>query len=104
MLAGRMHNWYLDGQHHFVVDQGVAGVGGLRGEGEVGCNVQGAGLGVWPRCGEGMGVGKLDAVVWAREPGLSQGGCGRGEPERGVWWERYARMLLRNAVPGVVPL
>lgn len=100
-LLPHMHNYYLDFMNNFLVDQGLAGKGGLRGKGEKGCNVKGAGLGVRP--GKVQGVKHVDSAVWVGRPGVSQGTCGGG-PEEGVWWDEYARELVRNAVPEIEPL
>lgn len=100
-LLPSMHTYYLDFMGNFLVDQGLAGKGGLREEGEKGCNVKGAGMGVRP--GKVQGVKHVDSAVWVGQPGVSQGTCGGG-PEEGAWWDEYARELVKNAVPEIEPL
>jgi endoglucanase len=36
----------------------------------------------------------LDALLWVKTPGDSDGDCGRGEPPAGQWWQDYAEVLL----------
>lgn len=56
---------------HFIVDQGRSGVSGIRtAEGDW-CNVKGAGLGMRPTTDTGNDL--IDAIVWVKPPGESDG-------------------------------
>ena len=57
------------------------------------CNAPGAGLGVNPH--RTSGTGKLDAQLWIKTPGASDGPCGDG-PAAGVWFPSYATALVAN--------
>lgn len=57
------------------------------------CNPRGAALGEHPR-GVDDGTG-LDALLWIKTPGQSDGTC-NGGPAAGEWWEQAALALLRN--------
>ncbi|KAI0400804.1 glycoside hydrolase family 6 protein [Xylaria palmicola] len=100
-----------------VLDTSRNGVMGLRWYWDEWCNVDGAGLGVRPgaQTGDDDDDG-LDAFVWAKNPGASDGvsserggdsvGCAarsavRPAPERDVWFQGYFEMLVRNAHPGL---
>ncbi|KAI1357551.1 glycoside hydrolase family 6 protein [Xylaria arbuscula] len=112
--------------HHALLDTSRNGVSGLRYTWDEWCNVNGAGLGVRPRAaettnreveGEGEGEGEgvyLDAFVWVKRPGESDGvsserggdpvDCAalsavRPAPERDVWFQGFFEMLVRNADP-----
>ncbi|MGW5026607.1 glycoside hydrolase family 6 protein, partial [Streptomyces albidoflavus] len=37
----------------------------------------------------------LDAYLWIKRPGESDGSC-RGGPSAGTWWPEYALGLARN--------
>jgi|GEM_PF-1981605 len=92
---------------HFVVNTGVNGRGPLRPhnivrEGnEVLCNPIGRGLG--PKPTTDTGYPNVDAFAWIGNPGESGGQCYRpgyempGAPPTGVFWPKYALMLVRNA-------
>jgi cellulase/cellobiase CelA1 len=58
------------------------------------CNPRGRGLGKRPAI---VLSGKLDAYLWVKVPGESDGGC-NGGPSAGTWWPDYAQELIRNAV------
>jgi endoglucanase len=73
----------------FVVDTSRNGRGGT---GEW-CNVPDQALGEAPRL---VGEGALDAVLWIKRPGESDGTCGGGPPA-GAWWTERALELARNA-------
>jgi endoglucanase len=77
------------GWKHYVVDVSRNGRGWTGGW----CNPVGAGLGVAPRVVEG--TGKLDALLWVKHPGASDGPC-NGGPAAGVWFEADALSLSRN--------
>ena len=57
------------------------------------CNPPGRALGEPPRV---VGDGTLDAVLWIKTPGRSDGTCAGG-PQAGAFWLSYALELARNA-------
>ena len=77
------------GWKHYVVDVSRNGRGWTGGW----CNPVGAGLGVPPRVVEG--TSKLDALLWVKHPGASDGPC-NGGPAAGAWFEADALSLSRN--------
>jgi len=77
------------GWKHFVIDVSRNGQG-WKG---TWCNPDGAGLGQSPSLGGGSA--KLDALLWVKHPGLSDGTC-NGGPPAGQWYESYALDLVRN--------
>jgi endoglucanase len=77
------------GWKHYIVDVSRNGRGWTGGW----CNPIGAGLGVAPRVVEG--TGKLDALLWVKHPGASDGPC-NGGPAAGRWFEADALSLARN--------
>lgn len=83
------------GGKHFVMDTSRNGRGPLPGgRQDAWCNPPGRGLGTPPtdRTGDPL----LDAVLWIKRPGDSDGPC-RGGPAAGQWWPDYALGLARNA-------
>ncbi|MEU6991987.1 glycoside hydrolase family 6 protein [Streptomyces sp. NPDC046465] len=83
------------GGKHFVMDTSRNGKGPLVGDRQdAWCNPPGRGLGTRPtdRTGDPL----LDAVLWIKRPGDSDGPC-RGGPAAGQWWPDYALGLARNA-------
>ena len=56
---------------HFIVDQGRSGKEGIRTDWGHWCNVKGAGLGVRPTTNTGDPL--VDAIVWVKVPGESDG-------------------------------
>ena len=85
--AGKLSG--LVGDKHYVVDVSRSGKG-WQGDW---CNPQGAGLGPNPRATPNDG--RLDAELWVKHPGVSDGTC-NGGPAAGAWWEQYALDLVRN--------
>ncbi|MGW6567130.1 glycoside hydrolase family 6 protein [Streptomyces sp. NPDC054975] len=84
----------LDGAH-FTVDTSRNGEGPLPGDREQAwCNPPGRALGVPPtdRTGDEL----VDAYLWIKRPGDSDGTC-RGGPAAGTWWPDYALGLARRA-------
>lgn len=77
------------GLKHYVIDVSRNG----RGWTGTWCNSPGAGLGQNPRVTPDSG--KLDAVLWIKHPGASDGTC-NGGPTAGAWFEKYALDLVRN--------
>ncbi|WP_030685083.1 glycoside hydrolase family 6 protein [Streptomyces sp. NRRL B-1347] len=83
------------GGKHFVMDTSRNGRGPLAGDRQdAWCNPPGRGLGTPPtdRTGDPL----LDAYLWIKRPGDSDGPC-RGGPAAGQWWPDYALGLVRNA-------
>ena len=78
---------YLLGGKHYVIDVSRNG-SGSNGEW---CNPTGMKLGQQPSVG---GPGHLDALLWVKHPGESDGTCNGGPPS-GSWWESYALALAR---------
>lgn len=58
------------------------------------CNPADKGLGHAPATR--LGIKHLDAYLWIKNPGGSDGDC-NGGPEPGHWYQQYALMLVRNA-------
>ncbi|MEU2064778.1 glycoside hydrolase family 6 protein [Streptomyces sp. NPDC013455] len=102
--------------HHFVIDTGRNGLGAwtpepgkYSGDPEPWCNAPGRGLG--PRPTADTGVPLVDAYLWIKVPGESDGSCTRGtggtvdpeygivDPPAGTWWPDQAHTLARNAAP-----
>ncbi|MFE1289200.1 glycoside hydrolase family 6 protein [Streptomyces sp. NPDC058751] len=84
-LSGRL------GGKHFVVDSSRNGNGPLEG---VWCNPPGRALGTRPTTATGEPL--LDAYLWIKRPGESDGECGGG-PAAGRWWPEYALGLTRGS-------
>ncbi|WP_409059738.1 glycoside hydrolase family 6 protein [Streptomyces sp. SYP-A7185] len=83
------------GGKHFVMDTSRNGKGPLAGDrADAWCNPPGRGLGTPPT--DKTGEELLDAVLWIKRPGDSDGPC-RGGPAAGQWWPDYALGLARNA-------
>jgi hypothetical protein len=78
------------GGSHYVIDTSRNGQG-WRG---TWCNGPGAGLGTSPRVvSDGTA---LDALLWVKTPGASDGTC-NGGPAAGKWWSAFAQALVANA-------
>jgi endoglucanase len=58
------------------------------------CNPPGRGLGRPPRAVRGHDL--VDAYLWIKRPGESDGSC-NGGPPAGTWWPEYALGLARRA-------
>lgn len=91
----------LDGAH-FVVDTSRNGNGPYPGEADGGaaddaeawCNPPGRALGTPPTTRTGDPL--VDAYLWIKRPGESDGEC-RGGPPAGQWWPEYALGLAARA-------
>ncbi|WP_436759644.1 glycoside hydrolase family 6 protein [Streptosporangium sp. V21-05] len=59
------------------------------------CNPKGRALGAEPTTE--TGDERIDAFLWIKRPGESDGECHRGEPRAGDWFPEYALELARNA-------
>ena len=83
------------GGAHFVVDTSRNGNGptGKDHEGPKWCNPPGQALGDYPTTDTGQRL--VDAYLWIKVPGESDGTC-RGAPSAGQWWPQYALELVRN--------
>ncbi|QLE72190.1 endoglucanase [Streptomyces rectiverticillatus] len=86
----------LLGGKHFVIDTSRNGNGPLRAADheKAWCNPGGRALGEPPTTR--TGDAKVDAYLWVKRPGESDGTC-KGGPDAGQWWETYALDLARNA-------
>ncbi|MFB0614810.1 glycoside hydrolase family 6 protein [Streptomyces sp. AGS-58] len=101
---------------HFVIDTSRNGLGAWTpepgrydGDPETWCNAPGRGLG--PRPTADTGVPLVDAYLWIKTPGESDGSCTRNtggtidpeygivDPPAGTWWPDQAHSLARNASP-----
>ncbi|MEU1308212.1 glycoside hydrolase family 6 protein [Streptomyces cinnamoneus] len=81
------------GGAHFIIDTSRNGKGPLppalpsEGGNEAWCNPPGRALGTPPTTA--TGDPRIDAFVWIKRPGESDGSC-RGAPQAGRWWNEYA--------------
>ncbi|WP_267243856.1 glycoside hydrolase family 6 protein [Streptomyces sp. PR69] len=84
------------GGKHFVVDTSRNGNGPYTGgdPSENWCNPPGRALGEPPTARTADAL--VDAYLWIKRPGESDGDC-RGGPRAGGWWPSYALELARNA-------
>jgi endoglucanase len=98
----------MTGGKHFVVNTGTNGQGPLtpknivKSGNEVLCNPVGRGLG--PKPTTRTGYPSVDMFAWTTNPGESGGQCHDqpgyelpGAPGTGVYWPKYALMLVKNA-------
>ncbi|HSH55552.1 MAG TPA: glycoside hydrolase family 6 protein, partial [Candidatus Limnocylindrales bacterium] len=83
----------LVGGKHYVVDTSRNGKGALSGE--AWCNPPGRALGANPTTVQSSGP-LVDALLWIKTPGQSDGTC-NGGPPAGSWWADYALGLARTA-------
>ncbi|GAA4923236.1 glycoside hydrolase family 6 protein [Actinoplanes utahensis] len=83
----------LLGGRHFVIDTSRNGWGPLRLAKGVRrwCNPPGRRLGATPTLRTGLPL--VDAYLWVKRPGESDGACGAGAPPAGQWYPAYARAL-----------
>jgi endoglucanase len=79
----------LTGGSHYVIDVSRNGQG-WKG---TWCNAPGAGLGQAPHVA--AGTTGLDALLWVKTPGASDGTC-NGGPAAGTWYASYAVALVKN--------
>jgi endoglucanase len=75
---------------HFVIDTSRNGNGS---DGQW-CNAPGRALGAPPTAATGFPL--VDAFLWIKTPGVSDGTC-NGGPPAGTWWPSYALALVKNA-------
>jgi endoglucanase len=79
----------LVGGKHYVIDTSRNGSGAAGGEW---CNPGGRSLGESPTTRTGRA--RLDALLWIKRPGESDGRC-NGGPSAGAWWAEGALALAR---------
>jgi endoglucanase len=80
----------LLGGKHFVIDTSRNG----RGPASTWCNPSAQALG--PRPTAAPGIAFVDAFLWVKRPGESDGTC-NGGPAAGAWWADYALGLAQRA-------
>jgi endoglucanase len=80
----------LDGKH-FIIDTSRNGLGSVTTDW---CNARGQALGVSPTTNTGHPL--VDAFLWVKQPGESDGTC-KGGPNAGTWWTEIALELSRAA-------
>jgi endoglucanase len=89
----------LGGNVHFVIDASRNGAGpppsGELNGGPRWCNPPGRKLGAAPTTNTGRS--RLDALLWIKNPGESDGACRPGEPPAGRWWPQYALDLAARS-------
>lgn len=83
----------LPSSAHFVIDTGRNGAG-TDADGQW-CNPPGRALGTRPTTATGERL--VDAYLWIKTPGYSDGPC-NGGPQAGQWWTDQALSLAANAV------
>lgn len=88
----------LVGGKHFVIDTSRNGNGPTSDD--QWCNPSGRAVGQAPTLETGNNL--VDAFLWVKGPGGSDGTCGANidgtsAPAAGVWWPQYADQLLENA-------
>ena len=80
----------LLGGKHFIIDTSRNGLGSTTDW----CNARGQALGVAPTTTTGHPL--VDAFLWIKQPGESDGTC-QGGPKAGSWWTDIALELSRAA-------
>ncbi|MDQ1627330.1 MAG: endoglucanase [Actinomycetota bacterium] len=85
----------LLGWKRFVVDTSRNGLGPALGP-DGWCNPSGRALGAPPLTPVNDRL--VDALLWVKRPGESDGSCGRGDPPAGVSWAAYARGLAQRSL------
>jgi endoglucanase len=84
----------MTGGKPYVIDTSRNGAGPAEGE-MYWCNPSGRALGSRPTTATGNG--NVDAFLWVKRPGESDGSCGTGEASAGTFVSQYAIDLVRNA-------
>jgi endoglucanase len=85
------------GGRHFVIDTSRNGNGPYHGSSDGApnwCNPPGRAIGQLPSTHTGNPL--VDAFLWIKEPGASDGACRPGAPAAGQWWPDYAVGLVRD--------
>ena len=80
------------GGKHFIIDTSRNGAGAPNNEW---CNPRGTALGTAPTTQTNMPL--VDALLWIKRPGESDGTC-NGGPRAGQWWPDYALDMARRAL------
>jgi endoglucanase len=84
----------LTGGKPYVIDTSRNGAGPADGE-MYWCNPSGRALGARPTTDTGNG--NIDAFLWVKRPGESDGSCGSGEPSAGRFVNSFAIDMAHNA-------
>jgi cellulase/cellobiase CelA1 len=84
------------GGKHFIIDTSRSG----QGSNGQWCNPQGRGLGNAPTSSTGNSL--VDAYLWVKGPGESDGSC-NGGPAAGSWWADYALGLAQRSALNIAP-
>ncbi len=82
------------GGKHFIIDSGRNGRGAAA-NGEW-CNPPGRGIGRRPTTANENPL--VDAYLWVKPPGESDGEC-NGGPPAGQWWAEYGLALVKHRMP-----
>ena len=92
---GRQLSSRLGGKH-FVIDTSRNGRGPYQaGDSELRwCNPPGRALGAAPTTE--TGIDGVDAFLWVKQPGDSDGACRDDAPAAGSWWAEYALALAKS--------
>ena len=77
---------------HYVIDTSRNGSG--KSAGSEWCNARNQALGIAPTTDTRQAL--VDAYLWVKTPGQSDGPC-NGGPRAGAWWAEYALELSRTA-------
>jgi len=88
------------GGAHFVIDTSRNGNGAAPAQTDSSpswCNPPGRAVGHDPTTHTGRAL--VDAYLWVKPPGNSDGACRTGEPPAGQWWTEYALQLVRGRGP-----
>ena len=80
------------GGKHYIIDTSRNGLGGTSNG--AWCNPSGQALGTPPTTRTGMPL--VDALLWIKQPGESDGTC-NGGPRAGQWWADNALALAQQA-------
>ncbi|MFS8069386.1 MAG: glycoside hydrolase family 6 protein, partial [Byssovorax sp.] len=87
----------LNGKVSFVIDTSRNGTGRGKDQSisDPWCNPKGLGLG---KLSSGnTGIDRVDAFLWIKRPGQSDGTCNRNNPAAGQWFETRALEMAKNA-------
>ncbi len=87
----------LIGGKHFIIDTSRNGAGGSQAGNW--CNPSGQSIGPAPTSNTGNKL--VDAFLWVKVPGESDGTCGGG-PKAGQWWADYALALAGKKSAGIL--
>jgi endoglucanase len=85
------------GGKHFIIDTSRNGAGASQAGNW--CNPSGQSIGATPTSNTGNKL--VDAFVWVKVPGESDGTCGGG-PRAGQWWADYALALAGKKTVGIL--